>query len=305
MYNKHTMLHEIRVLAPAKVNIGLTVSPKRSDGFHTIYSIFTSIPLYDDLIISSLEENDVCKVQCKFLSDDGDFEVALPEKNTLTATYRAFCELTGVNFGIHVSIQKRIPMGGGLGGGSSDAASLIYALEQLSGVSLKMSERYLIAEKVGSDVFFFLHCWEKKYCSAFVTGRGEVVKEFEPRTDLCFVVLCPKLHSSTKEAYAAIDEWYQRGKIRDVKLKNESDFVQMYNSAVSDWHFSNTFTSVLIEKYPIIEEAILDLKKAGALYADMSGSGASVFGVFQDKEKCKVSLEKLRAKWNCYARLSF
>lgn len=300
MYNNHTMLNEIRVSAPAKVNIGLYVSPVRSDGFHNISSIFTSIPLYDDLTVSSINENDVCRVQCRFVADSSDFAVSLPEENTLALTYKAFCSITGFSSGVNVFLKKRIPMGGGLGGGSSDAAFFLYALERLSGFQLEMHERYSVAEKVGSDVFFFLHCLEKRCCSAFVSGRGEIVKEIVFRSDIYFVVVCPQLHSSTRDAYAAIDEWYRLGKFSGENVKNESELVAMYGRDVSEWRFSNMFTPILMEKYPAIAEALTDIKKSGALFCDVSGSGASLFGVFDSAESARLGCEKLRAKWNCF-----
>jgi len=300
MYNDYTMLDEIRISAPAKVNIGLYVSPIRSDGFHNISSIFTSIPLYDDLTVSLLGDSDVCNVQCKFVSSSASFDVSFPEKNTLSSTYKAFSALTGFHSGINVSVLKRIPMGGGLGGGSSDAAFLLYALEKLSGISLKMQERYAIAEKVGSDVFFFLHCWEKRFCSAFVSGRGEIVNEIEPRSDIYFVVVCPEVHSSTKDAYGAVDEWYRLGKIGLENEVTKERLSLMYASAVCEWKFCNTFSPVLMEKFSEIRMALEDLKKSGAVFADMSGSGASLFGVFDSAESARIAWNELRRKWNCY-----
>ena len=288
------MLHEINISAPAKVNIGLYVSPKRSDGFHDIDSIFTIISLSDDIYVSRIKENGVCNVQCEFL---------LPESNTITSTYNAFCEITGLCFGIQVLLKKRVPMGGGLGGGSSDAASVLFALEKIAGVQLSMEQRYYIASKVGSDVFFFLYCLYNNTKTAFVSGRGEIVKRIESRNDLYIMVVCPMVHSSTKEAYNCIDDWYRAGRYVAKSRKTEAELVQMYNMPISDWSFSNDFTHILMEKYPVIEQALSDIKTSGALFSDMSGSGSSLFGVYDSKEALEDSYRKLSGKWNCYAQL--
>ena len=302
MYNRITMLHEIQVVANAKVNIGLYVSPKRNDGFHDIDSIFTLAPISDDLtVLFGLGENE-CTVQCSFVSDGGEKEFLLPENNTIVLTYNAFCKLTGFQKSVQVIIRKRIPAGGGLGGGSSDAASFLFALERLSGIVLTTEERWKIAEKVGSDVFFFLYCLYNNEKTAFVSGRGEFVKGIKSRTDLYILIVCPFVHSSTKEAYDAVDRRLE--KIDVGKRKTEKELVDMYNKPISEWKFFNDFTPVMTEKYNLIAKAISDVKESGALFADMSGSGSSVFGVFDNEEALMVSYNKLRTVWTCYAQLS-
>lgn len=283
------MLSDIRVLAPAKVNIGLNVLPARSDGFHDIESIFQTVKLADVLDVSFINENGNC------ILDGGD--LILPTENTFSKTYDAFCDLTGCRKGVFVKFQKVIPMGGGLGGGSSDAASFLKALAYLNKVELTNELSDAVASQVGSDVFFFLHCGEDENGTgcAVVTGRGDIVKAIKPRSDLYFVLIFPNVHSSTKEAYGLLDDSYESGK--KTSCPKLADLEYIYRGSVSEWSFINSFTSVLVQKYPVIGKALQDIKNTGALWSDMSGSGATVFGVYSSKEECERAFVQLRKSW--------
>ena len=141
------MSDSITVLAPAKINLGLEIYPRRADGYHGLHSIFTTVGLFDEICVSKIDEKNTCIVD--------SFGMDLPNQNTITAAYKAFCVLTGIDLGVHVSIKKRIPSGGGLGGGSSDASSFIQSVNNLFKAGLGIDSLSAIAGKVGSDVFFF------------------------------------------------------------------------------------------------------------------------------------------------------
>ncbi len=282
------MLTELCVKAPAKINLGLQVFPKRSDGFHDIQGIFQAVDLCDELHIKLLDEKNVCCVSCSSL--------VLPEKNTITSTYRACAGLLGKDLpGVSVELVKRIPSGGGLGGGSSDGAFFLHGLMKLCKTKLSMDEADKIASKVGSDVFFFLRCLDDFSVAAVVTGRGEKVFPFHSRKDLHIVLVFPGVHSSTSEAYALVDE-YLAGKERmDYPAVNELE--RVYNLPVDEWSFVNDFTRVICVKYPLVNKALNDIKLSGAMFADMSGSGATVFGVFESEEEARMAECKLSEAW--------
>lgn len=283
------MSNEIHVTAPAKLNFGLKVLPKRKDGFHDIESIFSTVSLGDELIIRPTGLKNTCSVKCDL------FE--LPEQNTITKTYEAFKSLVNQDLpGVDVFIRKVIPAGGGLGGGSSDAAAFLNALSSLYGTCLTADQKDEIAAKVGSDVFFFLHCDESGRGAAIVTGRGEKVSPIVRREDLHFVLVFPGVSSSTKEAYALIDEFYESG--NNFEYPKLDTLEAVYNSSIDKWNFVNTFTGVIAARYPKIEQAIFDLKKNGALYTDMSGSGSTVFGVFASEEEAQKARNALSPSWN-------
>ena len=199
------MLKEVSSKAYAKINFGLRVLPRRADGFHNIESIFQTIDLYDELSVTPVSERG-CIVHCDSMQ--------LPENNTLINAYNAFCECTGRDsIGLKVNLIKGIPAGGGLGGGSSDAAALIRLLQGFYNIELNDEQLDFIAAKTGSDVFFFMHCDKDGKGCSLVSGRGEYIKKIEnPRKDLYLVMIFPNAKSSTKEAYALIDKAFAEGK---------------------------------------------------------------------------------------------
>ncbi len=283
------MLYEVSSKAYAKVNFGLNVCPRRFDGFHNIESIFQTVDLYDELLVTPTCDR-ACIVQCDSMQ--------LPENNTLTSAYNAFCEVTGRNStGVNVKLIKGIPSGGGLGGGSSDAAALIRTLEKLNDIKLTDNQLDYIASKTGSDVFFFMHCNQEGRGAALVTGRGECVKKINPRTDLFLVMIFPDVKSSTKEAYALVDKAFEDGK--NIKSPELKDLESIYNKTLENWTFVNTFTPVIAEKYKEISDAIRDLKKVGCCYAEMSGSGSTVYGAFTLRQQAISASNLLGGTWNC------
>ncbi len=293
----------VKVLAPAKINIGLQVFPKSAEyeGFHRIESLFQTVGLFDELEVGFSDvRNGGCEVLCPSMS--------LPKENTLTKTFDSFRKFSSIDDdrSVVVSIKKRIPAGGGLGGGSSDSAFFLKSLAELYGVELTRDLAFSVAGDVGSDVFFFL-ALKEGFGSALVGGRGEKVREVGCRK-LKFLLVFPNVFSSTKEAYFLLDKSYEAfenggGDVRSAFVPF-SDFEGLYGGNVSLWSdgkrgFKNSFTPVMVEKYPAIGEAILDLKGAGAVFADMSGSGSTVFGVFEDASSAEKAQSALCSKWNC------
>lgn len=282
------------VIAPAKINLGLKVLPLRSDGFHGIESIFSTVGLYDELVIKSVSGKNVCTVKCDL------FE--LPKKNTVSSTYEAFKQLAEIDLpSVEVLIKKKIPLGGGLGGGSSDGASFLKALNKISGINISYTGLREIAAKVGSDVSFFLDCDDQGKGAAIVMGRGEQVKPVHRRSDLHYLMIFPGVHSSTKEAYSLVDEFYESG--RKLEYPSLDELESIYYGSIEKWNFVNTFTSVIAKKYSIIEQAISALKDNGALFTDMSGSGSTVFGVFPSEHDVIKARNVLSGSWNlcsCY-----
>ncbi len=283
------MNQEISARAYAKINFGLRVLPGRSDGFHGIESIFQTVELFDELTVTVTDTN-LCEVICP--------SMLLPKKNTLTAAYEAFCEIAGVEVpGIRVNLKKGIPSGGGLGGGSSDAAALIRILEKLCRIRLSDTQKDIIAGNTGSDVFFFMHCNDEGKGSALVSGRGEKVQIINPCDEKFLVLIFPEVSSSTKEAYALVDEAFAQGNILVSPEFDELELV--YRRPPENWTFINTFTPVISAKYLDIGRAIEALKALDCDYAEMSGSGSTVYGVFASRLLAESAVEKLAGSWNC------
>ena len=261
--------------AYAKVNFNLKVLPKREDGFHNIESIFQTVDLYDELRVRKTQSPG-CQVVCK--------SIELPPKNTLTSAYQAFIEVAACKVpGIEVELIKGIPSGGGLGGGSSDAAALIRVLEKMCGLKLSDMQLDYVASKTGSDVFFFMHCDKKGRGCALVSGRGEIIRKIKSRHDLYLLFVFPEISSSTKEAYALVDQLLTEE--NKIKCPEFGELESIYMKAPQNWTFNNTFTKALSNRYKQIGQILSELKRLGAPYSDMSGSGSTVFAVFTKKQQ--------------------
>lgn len=275
--------------AYAKVNFNLRVLPCRTDNYHNIESIFQTVDLYDELEVS-VSESTGCFVECNSLK--------LPLQNTLTKAYDAFCSVAGLKVpGVTVNLKKGIPAGGGLGGGSSDAAALIRVLSKICKVNLDAEQLDYIASQTGSDVFFFMHCDKDGTGCAVVSGRGEVIKKITPRRDLYLILVFPEIFSSTKEAYQLVDKQLESGIDNDFVILEELE--EEYQKHPSEWRFKNTFTPSLCGVYSDLSSALGTLKKGGADFCDMSGSGSTIFGVFTSKQRAKYNMKLLAATWNC------
>lgn len=275
--------------AYAKVNFNLRVLPVREDGYHNIESIFQTIELFDELEVSVLEESG-CFVDCS--------SIKLPLNNTLTSAYDAFCRVAGTKVpGVKIVLKKGVPSGGGLGGGSSDAAALVRVLERICNIQLSDSQLEFIAEKTGSDVFFFMKCRPDGTGCALVSGRGEKVKMINGRTDLFLVLVFPDVCSSTKEAYSLVDETLKCE--NSCKYPAFEELEGVYQKAPSDWIFMNTFTPALCGVYSDLSRALSTLKDAGSEFCDMSGSGSTLYGVFTKRQQAEACLELLKLSWNC------
>ena len=279
------MLRSVHVIVPAKINLHLKVNQKRDDGFHDIESIFQKVPLCDELLIEMADTKNTCKVNSPVFK--------LPENNTLVSAYSAFCAATGISEGVSVTLTKRIPSGAGMGGGSSDAAGMLQGLQKLFGVSLTDAQLKKAAETIGSDVSFFLYDGED-YDTAIVTGRGENVRYIKSRRDLYYVLVCPGVHSSTKEAYDLVDNW-NNGDCTTFPSIAELEVI--YRSPVKDWTFGNSFTKPVAGKYPIIQRAINDLTSFSPDFVEMTGSGSVVFGIFSSECDAKKAYTQLCQNW--------
>jgi 4-diphosphocytidyl-2-C-methyl-D-erythritol kinase len=271
------MSNGVSIKAPAKLNLHLEILEKRPDGFHNLRSLFQMISLYDDITIRSLKNFMGCEI-------NGSFS-CVPEKNTVYKAWKLFCRKAGTAFSVQVDIQKFIPEGSGLGGGSSDAAFFLKALNLTAGSPLTSDELMEIAAETGSDVPFFLgtEC-------AIVEGRGELVKAAAARTDYSVFLAVPQIAVSTAEAYS----WLKRtDKIPENSMKG-TEIIQNYEKkAPGEWKFKNSFASVLISKYNVIDIMISTLYDFGAAYANVSGSGSSIFGIFENEMSFPALKKKL------------
>ena len=268
------MPNYVNVHPHAKINLHLEVGKKRDDGFHEIRSLMQEISICDDMVVK-LSPSKECNL--KILGAD------IGRDNSLSKAYCAFKSATGIDFGVDVSLLKKIPIGAGLGGASSDAVSLILAMDGLLETKLDYETLLSIALEVGSDVPFFLTGG-----GARVEGRGDVVTPCS--FDCCYVgiLVYPNFASYTREAYEMLDA---RGVIKSEKMVDLKD-VSVFNSTAF-----NSFETPLFLRYPELQE----IKKVFLTFAAdasfMTGAGSSVYGLFRSWEGASVAWDYVSRKW--------
>jgi 4-diphosphocytidyl-2-C-methyl-D-erythritol kinase len=275
------MAQSVRIQAAAKVNLHLRVYDRRADGFHGILSIFQAVSLSDTLVIRSLKASASIEI-------DGVFDCPA-RATTIYKAAQAYLEASGIKAGLSISVEKRIPAGGGLGGGSSDAAATLLGLDALLGGKIGPTELERLGAGIGSDVPFFLGA-----AAALVTGRGEIVEPIEAREDFRMVLAFPGFPVSTAWAYGLLD----RSRVPGASEADpgEAELREAYRGDIGLWPFANSFEALVGEAHPRILEAKASMEAEGALFSAMSGSGSSVFGVFDKGADREGALLRLAAE---------
>lgn len=236
-------------------------------------SAFQALEFGDRLRLGSLKERSAC-----VLDMEGDVP---PERNIVFKAIRAFREATGWDGGVRIAVEKRVPMGGGLGGGSSDAASALVGLDRLAGTGLPRSELVRLAASLGSDVPFFLEGG-----AAYVSGRGESVEPLEVRLDYGIVLANPGFPSDTGRAFAALDARRASGSDGACAPLGRDAVAAALSRGAGDWPFRNDFLGALSACFPEDGQAYASilgaLSREGAAFVGLTGSGSTCFGVFPD-----------------------
>ena len=249
----------MRLEAPAKINIGLIVGNRREDGFHDIETIMARISLFD-IIDAELSDSPSLSVSIK-----GNTCYLTSGEDLMEKAARVFSARTGIVFQLDVSIDKRIPHGTGLGGGSSDAASILLFLNEMTGYPLCYSELLETASEIGSDVPFFV----SPYRGAFVRGRGEVVEECYVPTGKRLLLFFPDSPTSTASAYTRIDS----------VPRKERHLLSLSDSFPTRETHPNDFELVSpLNIYEVIPQPLF----ASDSYISLSGSGSAWFVLFRD-----------------------
>ncbi|MFT5582217.1 MAG: 4-diphosphocytidyl-2-C-methyl-D-erythritol kinase [Psychromonas sp.] len=247
--------------ANAKINLGLLVHEKRQDGFHEIESVMVPIPIYDAL--EFLPSKDFAlQVIGKEISGD-------LESNLITRAFRLVQKETNCP-NVKVILQKNIPMGAGLGGGSSDAAFTILGLNEFFDLKMSESKMSELAAQLGSDCPFFI-----KNSPQIARGRGEELKDFKLNLNGIYLhLICPDAHVSTADAYAGI-----------VPERKEIDWKKVLSDKLPSWkkNLVNDFEKTIFNRFPELDEVKKRLYDNGADLALMSGSGSSIFGLYSSR----------------------
>jgi 4-diphosphocytidyl-2-C-methyl-D-erythritol kinase len=277
-YGGRAMTSSVSIAAPAKVNLHLEVLGRRADGYHEILSLFQAVSLFDEITLRPTGGPGEIVVHA---------EVGCPpEENLVTRAVHAWRELTGRDDGVEVTVGKGIPVGAGLGGGSSDAAAVLRGLAALFPCQVSMPALVERAGGLGSDVPFFLGS-----AAALVEGRGEGVVPLAPRLDFCLVALFGSAGVSTAEAYRALE----RGPAQRPRLSRDTVLQGYATAPVQDWLFFNSFDATVYARYDECRKARDALSEAGAMAPRLTGSGSTVIGFFADLQSAERCADGLSA----------
>jgi 4-diphosphocytidyl-2-C-methyl-D-erythritol kinase len=278
----------LTVYAPAKVNLVLEVLGKHND-YHRISSVVQSVDLCDVL---NFQLDDEIGFECD--------EPSLKRDNLVTRAATLLKESTKCSLGARIELHKHIPWGVGLGGGSSDAAATLLALNELWGLGLPLSELVHLASKLGSDVPFFIHRG-----TALVEGRGEKVTPLPSLPSACFVLLVPplpKISDKTKRMYNNLDAaYFTAGQFVEATLSSLKQ-----GKAIDPGLIFNVFEKVAFDFFPGLDKYRKTLEEAGAPGVYLAGSGPCLFTFFSGKEEAGELFSRLRKrKLECYLASSF
>jgi 4-diphosphocytidyl-2-C-methyl-D-erythritol kinase len=272
-------MRNVSVKACAKINIGLLITGRRPDGYHTLETVFAPIDWFDTLDFTL---SDRISMSCSNLDLPAD------DSNLCIRAAKALRDYSGKNAGVEIGLVKRVPFGAGLGGGSSDAAATLRVLNELWEVDAPSADLHRLAVKLGADVPYFL---EMKGL-AYAAGIGEELEDLSLSLPWHVVTVFPEVQVPTVWAYKNFRPRFDRP-VPDLRtlvgrLCNDRD------TGVLDV-FVNDFAPVVFEHYPVVREARDGLIEAGAVFASLSGSGSAVYGLFEDAEVAAAAAERLQA----------
>ena len=257
---------------PAKINLGLRITGKRDDGYHDLQTIFYPVCLCDALEYIEPEE----QLKEDILVVTGNID-PFPQEDNITIKALGIMRRKRSIPHLRIHLHKAIPVGAGLGGGSSDASAFIKSLNRFFNLDLTSDELLSIAAETGSDCPFFIFG-----TPAYATGRGEILTPAEPvNGDWWLLLVGPDIHVSTAEAYRGCEPY-----------KSDTDLISIFNSGVENWkgNMVNDFEKSVFKRYPLLGEIKEMIYNSGAIYASMSGSGSSIYGLFREKPDIPAAL---------------
>ena len=261
----------MRYRANCKINIGLDVLRRRTDGYHELSTIMYPIyGLYDTLDIEVINSDEII-FQNRGLSVD-----CPPQKNICVKAAQLMQQRYGAG-GLSIILEKNIPFGAGLGGGSADGTTVIMAINELYNLGLSTSDLIQVAAEIGSDTAFFV-----KNSPQLCQGRGERMSDIGVELSGKWIaIIKPEVYISTREAYAGV-----------TPHRPDTELSERICRPIEEWQglITNDFEPHILRTHPEIAAAKQALIEAGAIYASMSGSGSAVYGIFEnEKEARKVS----------------
>ena len=269
-------------LSPAKLNLVLKIKGKDpKDNYHYIESIFDPISLCDILDMDITQDREI-----RVIDYFGKLKIGR-KKNIVYRVVKLMDDKYKFKCGVKITLYKHIPDGAGMGGGSSNAATAILALNKLLGLKLGNAEMAEIGFKCGADVPFFIYGKP-----SFVTGKGEKIREYKRKSVFWYVVVAHKaVKVATKDAYG----WYDS----EIHLTNVKSYTNiMYGYKNGGYAFLyNDFESMIFKKYPVLKEVRDSLVRHHCMDASLSGSGSAVFALYDSRHAALAGYIKAKSEW--------
>ena len=258
-------MDSLKLDCPAKLNLNLSIIGKRIDGMHEIKTQFQLINLFDRLLIK--------KTSSKSISVKTNLGSSIEDKNNIVfSAVKLLSDHVGKDIHCEVEIIKNIPLGGGLGGGSSNAAAALIGTNFLFKLGLSAQELMQLGEKLGADVPFFIYGK-----NAFASGIGEILVEERKHIDEKYLLLFPQIHSSTKELFSIWDS-----------LKKSDQESILINE-------ENSFLPIFLGQNQDIKSIFQELCKTNSF--KLSGTGSTIFCAYNDINEIEKTLKKIPTKW--------
>jgi 4-diphosphocytidyl-2-C-methyl-D-erythritol kinase len=271
----------------AKINLHLQVVGRRQDGFHDLCTVFQSISMHDTLTIGPDAE---IRMTCN------DSSVPVDERNLVLRSAIKMRNRYKVSCGATIHLEKRIPAPGGLGGGSSNAAVTLLALRKLWQIDASLEELHELGSSLGSDVPFFFYGG-----TALGMGRGEAIEPIEEFREKYMVVVSPNVSVATREAFKRLNLRVLTN--QESKRKLQICRFDLESADFKYTAFKNDFETTVFAAYPEVERVKLTLLDLGAERAMLSGSGGSVFAIFDKEETRQAAMKALdnEVNWRKFA----
>lgn len=270
----------IRLKARAKINLGLDVVRRREDGYHEVKMVMQMLRLYDQIDIEKTQESGILvRSNLSFLPTD--------ERNIAYKAAKVMIDQFGLEQGVIIRIEKHIPVAAGMAGGSTDCAAVLYGMNKLFGLRLNQKKLRELGVKLGADVPY---CLMRQ--TALSEGIGEILTPISSLQDCPILIAKPSVSVSTRHVYEhlKLDEQTMHPDIDGIVTALADG--DLYG--VTD-RMANVLETVTVPEHPVIDEIKKQMMASGAVNALMSGSGPTVFGIFDDEEKAKKACEDMKA----------
>ena len=278
----------LKLKSYSKVNLYLDVIGKREDGYHNLISVMQAIDLCDELELSLQRESNINYTNFENINLCvlGDYTDLNTSSNLVVKALKTLMANASVKKELFVKLKKNIPVGGGLGGGSGNAAAALYGACKLLDLKYNIEDLACMGINLGSDVPFFLYGG-----TALVEGKGEKISSLKNISYCKILIANPGIFVSTREIFGVLDLSNKSSKLDIQNILQGIEKNCLHKTAISMY---NVFTNYTAEKYPLIFNLISLLKKMGAVNADMTGTGSTVYALFDDETKAGEAYDELK-----------